>query len=333
MITCIFAGILSVFPLLWTEIVQYSRLIPDCRVMVDYGVPADKPVTLVFYALPNGNSIEWTAGKKMQPGDDWHYDIQHIRAQSEFIRQADTTRYYVVAYLEAGMKAWTAHAARYNGVVTEQNPSGLHSYILYPKLVDTLSQLVAAKTGKVPQQTVLASHSGGGRFMFDYLAGVAQVPPKITRLAFLDSTYGFEDALHTAKLGRWLKSSAEHKLVVLAYVDTTVIFNGKRIVSDTGGTGYKTEQMRRMLEEKEGFAFAVQADTCLKEMRSGNIVLLKKENPQGNIYHTVLVERNGLIHALFVDTPLEERGYCFWREGRSYDALIPERIFSADQSF
>jgi hypothetical protein len=31
---------------------------------------------LIFFASPNGNSIEWTKGKKMQPGDDWHFDIQ-----------------------------------------------------------------------------------------------------------------------------------------------------------------------------------------------------------------------------------------------------------------
>ena len=29
-----------------------------------------KKTTLVFFALPNGNSIEWTKGKKIQNGDD-----------------------------------------------------------------------------------------------------------------------------------------------------------------------------------------------------------------------------------------------------------------------
>ena len=31
-----------------------------------------------FFALPNGNTTEQTMGKQMQPGDDWHFDIQHI---------------------------------------------------------------------------------------------------------------------------------------------------------------------------------------------------------------------------------------------------------------
>ncbi|MGO8056334.1 hypothetical protein, partial [Rhizobium leguminosarum] len=41
---------------------------------------------IILYALPNGNSTAQTMGKKMQPGDDWHFDIQHIKAQTEFIR-------------------------------------------------------------------------------------------------------------------------------------------------------------------------------------------------------------------------------------------------------
>lgn len=34
-----------------------------------------KPCLLVFYALPNGNSIDWTAEKRMEPGDDWHFAL------------------------------------------------------------------------------------------------------------------------------------------------------------------------------------------------------------------------------------------------------------------
>ena len=42
---------------------------------------------LVLFALPNGNSIEWTKGKKMKPGDDWHFDIQHIAAQTQVCQE------------------------------------------------------------------------------------------------------------------------------------------------------------------------------------------------------------------------------------------------------
>lgn len=314
---------------------EYIDLIPDSRVAIDYGTtPANKPVVLVLFALPNGNTIAWSAGKKMEPGDDWHYDIQHIRAQTEFIRAADIAKHYVVAYLQASMKAWTGHAAKYNGENGAEN-----SYMLYPRLVDTLEQIVEKGVGRAVQELVLSSHSGGGRFMFNYISGVKEIPCKVSRLSFIDSNYGFEDSLHTAKLVKWLKAVQEHKLLVLSYVDTTVVFNGKPIVSSKGGTGYKTEQMydclrREMLPGfpnsaggKRGvsqWTFHRGADTCFVRMHSANkqVQMLKKENPQGNIYHTVLVERNGLIHSLFFSSPLEEKGYKFWMQGRAYSGFI-----------
>ena len=63
---------------------------------------------LVLFALPNGNSIEWTKGKKMKPGDDWHFDIQHIAAQTRYIREADKKNNYFIAYLMAAQKSWPA---------------------------------------------------------------------------------------------------------------------------------------------------------------------------------------------------------------------------------
>lgn len=305
---------------------EYLNLIPDSRVAVDYGTACgERPVVLVLYALPNGNTIEWTAGKKMEPEDNWHYDIQHIKAQTEFVRATDSSRHYIVAYLQASMKAWTAHAARYNGMTD--------SYLLYPRLVDTLEQIVCQATGKPVSEMVLSSHSGGGRFMFNYISGVKEIPAKISRLAFIDSNYGFEDSLHTTKLADWLKASTEHKLAVFSYVDTTVIFNGKHIVSSRGGTGYKTEQMYDCISgallnsgktgrkaRHCGWKFFRIADTCFVKMYSANrqVCMLKKENPQGHIYHTVLVERNGFIHSLFFNSPFEDKGYNFWIAGRGY---------------
>jgi hypothetical protein len=59
-----------------------------------------KPTMLIIYALPNGNSTAWTMGKKMSAGDDWHFDIQHIAAQTAFIRAALPQQKIVIAYLE-----------------------------------------------------------------------------------------------------------------------------------------------------------------------------------------------------------------------------------------
>jgi len=63
---------------------------------------------IVFYALPNGNSIEWTKGKKLKPGDDWHFDIQHIAAQTRYVRHLDKKNNYIVAYVMTAKKSWPA---------------------------------------------------------------------------------------------------------------------------------------------------------------------------------------------------------------------------------
>ena len=66
-----------------------------------------KRIDLIIYALPNGNSTAQTIGRKLAEGVDWHYDIQHIGAQTRALR----TRGYpqaIVAYLEADSKSWPA---------------------------------------------------------------------------------------------------------------------------------------------------------------------------------------------------------------------------------
>ena len=65
------------------------RVWDDVKVTIDrqQNIYIGKETIITFFALPNGNTTAQTMGKKMQPGDDWHFDIQHIRAQTEFIRQ------------------------------------------------------------------------------------------------------------------------------------------------------------------------------------------------------------------------------------------------------
>src|SRR5205807_3274842 len=60
-----------------------------------------KKVLLIFYALPNGNTTEQTIGKTVKAGDDWHFDIQHIGAQTRFLRELLPDRTLAVVYLEA----------------------------------------------------------------------------------------------------------------------------------------------------------------------------------------------------------------------------------------
>ena len=104
--------------LCWVDSKDFAER--DCSFLYEPGVrvrinaPAEglmtprKPVRLIFYALPNGNSTEWTFGKRMEEGDDWHFDIQHIGAQTRFLRAVDTLHSYVVVYLEAENRSWGA---------------------------------------------------------------------------------------------------------------------------------------------------------------------------------------------------------------------------------
>jgi hypothetical protein len=298
---------------------EYVNIIPDSRVVVNYpdalSFDKNKRTRVVFFALPNGNTIEQTAGKILMPGDDWHFDIQHIAAQTRFLRLHDKSRNYVVVYLEASMKAWTTYAARHSD-----------SYILFPKPVDSVQSIVSIlSNGKAPlkkQDVILDSHSGGGRFLFNYISGVDEIPGKIEKIAFLDSVYGFEDSLHTNKLLKWLRQSGKHKLSVISYIDTTVILNGKRIVSSTGGTGYRSNLIYTKLSQG-GINFKTQKDTSFVkyDSNSGNVRIWIKENPSGQIYHTILVERNGFIQTVLSGDKKEGAGYVFWGD-RSYKDFI-----------
>src|SRR5512133_1507142 len=84
---------------------------PGTRILINApleGFGQDDRVLVVIYALPNGNTIEQTFGKKMEEGDDWHFDIQHIGAQTRFVRGVLKDQTVVVAYLENSRKSWPA---------------------------------------------------------------------------------------------------------------------------------------------------------------------------------------------------------------------------------
>jgi len=270
---------------------------------------------LVLFALPNGNSIEWTKGRKMsertpseKPGDDWHFDIQHIAAQTRFVRNLDRKNNYIVAYLMAEQKSWPAWKKVFPG-----------SFQLIKKIVDSLSDLFKDHHPKI----VLNGHSGGGSFIFGYLDGVEKIPDNIDRIAFLDSDYGYEDSLYTKKIVDWLQNKG-HKLFVLAYNDSLVIYNGKPLVSPTGGTWYRSRLLQRKLSET--FPFKTVADTSFIDHQAlnGRIRMILKENPNGLIYHTVQVEKNGFIYSLLSNTIFDKRKYFTYFGKRVYEKYISE---------
>ncbi len=264
---------------------------------------------LVFFALPNGNSVEWTKGKKMKAGDDWHFDIQHIAAQTRFVRNLDKKNNYIVAYLMAEQKSWPTWKR------TTPN-----SIPLIKNIVDRLS----AEFKNYNPEIVLNGHSGGGSFIFGYLDAVEKIPDNIKRIAFLDSDYGYQDSLHTKKLVDWLQKDKKNNLFVLAYNDSLVIYDGKPLVSPTGGTWYRSRLMQRKLSEN--FSFKTIADTVFINhvALKGRIRIVLKENPNGLIYHTVQVERNGFIYSLFSNTRFDKRKYFTYFGDRVFEKLISD---------
>lgn len=271
------------------------------EVMVHINAPAttdfapDKPVLLMLYALPNGNTTGQTIGHTLKPGDDWHFDIQHIGAQTRFLRELITNRTVVVAYLEAGMKSWPAWRKQ-------------HGDVVIPEIVGHVKKFFPANQVEV----VLTGHSGGGSFTFGYLNAVEQIPDDVVRIAFLDSNYAYNATNHLAKLTHWLKASPTHHLCVLAYDDATALLDGKSFVSAEGGTWGRSHAMFRDLGAQ--FPFTRQTNAGLETWLAldGRMQFWLKDNPDRKILHTVQVERNGFIHAMLTGTPLEGRGYEYF---------------------
>ena len=289
------------------EDVTVTHCAPDVRVCINEVAGASEvkcqTTELVFYALPNGNTIEQTLGKQMQPGDDWHYDIQHIAAQTRFLRSAQPEKNLVLVLLEANALSWPAWRKK-------------HGDELIPKLISELRSRYSSKEVSV----VLSGHSGGGSLIFGFLNACAEVPAEVTRIAFLDATYGYETERHNLKIANWLKRPGT-SLYVLAYKDDEVTLNGKRIVSATGGTWYRSRLMRDDLAASFPFTETTENDIVRVISTDRRIHFLLHTNPANKILHTVQVEKNGLIHSLLCGTPLEEQAYQYFGE-RAYSEFV-----------
>jgi len=251
-----------------------------------------RPTTLIIYALPNGNTTEQTIGKALAPGDDWHFDIQHIGAQTRLLRAADPCCNLVIAYLENAQKSWPAWRA------ANTNNSAL--------IADMVTTLRAAIPGEAPD-VWLTGHSGGGSFTFGFINAFDAIPAYVTRIAFLDSNYAFgDDPAHGPKLVAWLRGNSDRRLVVIAYDDRNIELNGKKVVSDTGGTYRATYRM----------VAAFRKDMPLEESTNGGymsftapqVEMLIHKNSENKILHTMLVgEFNGFIRAMFDLDPARPR--------------------------
>jgi hypothetical protein len=278
---------------------QITELNLDAGVRAVINAPAavrnNVPLRLVLYAAPAGNTIEQTFGRPVAAGDDWHFDIQHIAAQTRWLRRQDPSADLAVAVLQCREKSWPAWRKAHD-------PD-------HPRIPG----IVAAIREKFPARRVeiiLSGHSAGGSFVFGYLDAHPSIPAEITRIAFLDSNYAYSAAKgHPDKLAAWLRGDQARRLCVFAYHDSHALLHGKSFVSESGGTWGRSHAMLRELPLTFASVNArgLQRHTTL----DGRAQILLRENPTREVLHTRLVEWNGFIHSMLCGTALEEQGYRY----------------------
>lgn len=289
---------------------QVRTFIFDPEVAVHVNAPsvavfdATRPTRLVIYALPNGNTIAQTIGCRSEPGLDWHYLIQHIGAQTRWVRAAQPDTNLVVAYAEAGGRSWPAWRRRH-----------ADSGARIVALVEALRALIPAAAGQrdcrapgeAPREgpaITLSAHSGGGSLLFGYIEAVERIPDWIERIVWLDANYGYSnEAGHAEKLLEWLNRAPEHCLGVVAYDDREIELDGKKVVGPTGGTYRRTQEMIARFKELLALACDDRPDRTHCRALGGRLDIQLFRNPENRILHTVLVERNGFIHALTFGSP------------------------------
>lgn len=275
---------------------------PDVRIHIiappEYQFDSRKPTRLILYALPNGNTIEHTIGKKIVQGVDWHYGIQHIGAQTRRLREIITDENIVVAYLEAKSKSWPLWRRKHS-----------NSGSLIKQIVESVKSQLPVANVKI----TLSGHSGGGSFIFGYLNSLPHIPDEIGRISFLDSNYSYSDEeKHGDKLIEWLKRSSQHFLSVICYDDRNVRFNGKLIVGPQGGTYRKTYKMIERLQKEIPLTRTDENELTRYRGLNGRIDIIIHNNPENKILHTVLVgDMNGFIQAMTSGTQYENKVAIF----------------------
>lgn len=309
---------------------------PDVEILIDepQKMIPNARTEIILYALPNGTQIDWIAGKKVQSGDYWHFDAHHIAAQTAFLRAHDKKCNYITIYLKTRQKAWKIWHNEHLDICKET----------YDKL---FADVVALYADYEPSLTI-SSHSGGGYLIFNYFRLADSINPAIKHIIFLDSVYGYTTEDHCEKFSRWLEDKG-HSLSVISYEDATVIFRGKPLVTPSGGSWGRSHQMVEDLSKhfriKEKIKFIKDGGDIDPEIRSskrkfsdetdvsenafveqwrglgGRISFKLLRNPNGLIWHLVLVEKNGFIDSVLTGTPKEGRGYQFWG-ARAYSEYI-----------
>ncbi|MEO7367243.1 MAG: hypothetical protein ABIZ36_04755 [Gemmatimonadaceae bacterium] len=270
-----------------------------------------KHVDLIIYALPNGNSTAQTIGRQIADGVDWHFDIQHIGAQTRALRARGLDQ-AVVAYLQADTRSWPEWR-RVRGYDRAN-----------ARIVEIVDQL-RSEIGNPPDMTVsLTGHSGGGSFMFGFIEGQDALPGWLERIAFLDANYNF-DYKHGEKLVKWLRQSSRNTLVVLAYDDRNIMLDGKKVVSDSGGTWRASSRMMNYL--REPFEFKQDTVGPFVRFHAPQVEFLLHPNPENKILHTEMIgEMNGYMHAMLLRRPDYDRASTVLKRARDYTKWVEPEI-------
>jgi hypothetical protein len=289
----------------------------DGSVRIILNKPGDfdpaRPTRLILFATPNGNTAEQTLGARLEPGMDWHYDIQHVAAQVRKLREVDRSHNIVVACLEPEQKSWPAwrKARPDNGK-------------LIRNIVDEVSRAVPSPES--PKKITLTAHSGGGSFIFGFINGGDVIPEKIDRIAFLDANYAYDEADHHGeKLASWLKGDTKRRLIVIAYDDSQITLSGKPVLkTPMGGTFGSSKRMIDYLGKHSDLAQSTRGPFESWSGMDGQVCFLIHTNAEKKILHTVLVERNGVLEAMTLGSSLEKKwGGEFWGKRAYADFIEP----------
>lgn len=294
---------------------RFATIEPDVRIYANEPpasdvAPAPTRKRVLIFALPNGNTLEQTLGCTKAAGLDWHYDIQHVLAQTRLLRTLTPEENLVLVCAEAGGLSWPAWRA--------SRPDG-------NKRIGELAHRWRREFGGANARVTLTGHSGGGSFIFGVIEAFDEIPAWIDRIAILDANYAFDATKHADKLVRWLQGDNVRRLIVLAYDDRNIEFNGKKVVGPDGGTFRATQRMIEALppafgmNEKQTGPFTEYAGL------DGRVRFYVHPNPANKILHTALVgDMNGLVHAQMLGTPAEGQWGTFGGP-RAYEAFIEER--------
>lgn len=286
----------------YAEQIIEERTPNGVRILIN-APPADRfdsklPTRLILYALPNGNTIEQTLGCKLAPGMDWHFDIQHIAAQTRRLREIDRNENIVLVCLEAEGLSWPARRQKHSD-----------NSIQIKTIVEGLLKRIPGSSVRVS----LIAHSGGGSFLFGFLNSADAIPDYVERIAFLDANYSYSDTdKHGDKLIAWMDGNSDRRLIVVAYDDRNIKIDGKMVIGPDGGTYRASHRMLDAMGKKIALKHIEQGDFDRYEGHENQCLFEIHRNPLNKILHTALVgEMNGYLMAASYGTPLASKWGAF----------------------